>query len=135
MFLIYIFTNPSARAGYDTRSIFMRSWTGLNSEFSFYKISCPTKAEESSLPCYLPIVGVRTIGFIPFPRVLCEMPSVSSRIWLVSSYPFLTTISITPRAPPKISFFYTKIQRLNLKFERSCLVSSAISIFRWRQKH
>ena len=30
-----IFTNPSARAGYDTRSIFMRSLTRLNSEFSF----------------------------------------------------------------------------------------------------
>ena len=30
-----IFTNPSARAGYDTRSIFKRSLTGLNSEFSF----------------------------------------------------------------------------------------------------
>ena len=31
-----IFTNPSARAGYDTRSIFLkRSLTGLNSEFSF----------------------------------------------------------------------------------------------------
>ena len=33
--LIIIFTNPSARAGYDTRSIFKRSLTGLNSEFSF----------------------------------------------------------------------------------------------------
>ena len=32
---IAIFTNPSARAGYDTRSIFKRSLTGLNSEFSF----------------------------------------------------------------------------------------------------
>ena len=31
-----IFTNPSARAGYDTRSIFKRSLTGLNSEFSFF---------------------------------------------------------------------------------------------------
>ena len=30
-----IFTNPSARAGYDTRSIFKRSLTGLNSGFSF----------------------------------------------------------------------------------------------------
>ena len=27
--------NPSARAGYDTRSIFKWSLTGLNSEFSF----------------------------------------------------------------------------------------------------
>ena len=35
LFFSYIFTNPSARAGYDTRSIFKRSLTGLNSEFSF----------------------------------------------------------------------------------------------------
>ena len=32
---LIIFTNPSARAGYDTRSIFKRSLTGLYSEFSF----------------------------------------------------------------------------------------------------
>ena len=40
-------------------------------------------AEKPSLPYYLPIAGGRIIGFIPFPRVLvlCEMPSVSSRIW------------------------------------------------------
>ena len=30
-----IFTNPSARAGEDTRSVFNMSLTGLNSEFSF----------------------------------------------------------------------------------------------------
>ena len=30
-----LLTNLSARAGYDTRSIFKRSLTGLNSEFSF----------------------------------------------------------------------------------------------------
>ena len=35
IFLMILFTNPSARAGYDTRSIFKRSLTGLNSEFSF----------------------------------------------------------------------------------------------------
>ena len=33
--LFTLFTNPSARAGYDTRSIFKRSLTGLNPEFSF----------------------------------------------------------------------------------------------------
>ena len=32
---ITIFTNPSTRAGHDTWSIFKRSLTGLNSEFSF----------------------------------------------------------------------------------------------------
>ena len=80
--VISIFTNTSARAGYDTRSIFKRSLTSLNSEFSFSKISCLIKAEEPSLPYYLPIAGERIIGFIPLPRVLvlCEMQSVSSRI-------------------------------------------------------
>ena len=62
---------------------FKQSLTGFNSEFSFSKTSCLTKAEKSSLPYYLPIAGGRIIGFIPFPRVLvlCEMQSVSSRIW------------------------------------------------------
>ena len=32
---VTIFTNPSTQAGYDTRSIFKWSLTGLNSEFSF----------------------------------------------------------------------------------------------------
>ena len=79
---VFIFTNPSAWGGYDTRSIFKRSLTGLNSEFSFSLTSCLTKAEERSLPYYLPIARGRIIGFIPFPRVLvlCEMQSVLSRI-------------------------------------------------------
>ena len=81
--IFLLFTNPSARAGYDTRSIFRRSLTGLNSEFSFSYTSCLTKAEEPSLSYYLPIAGGRIIVFIPFARVLvlCEMQSVSSRIW------------------------------------------------------
>ena len=81
--VVILFTNPSDRAGYDTRSIFKRSLTGLNSEFSFSYTCCLTKAEEPSLSYYLPIAGGRIIGFIPFPRglVLCEMQSVSSRIW------------------------------------------------------
>ncbi len=78
-----LFTNPSARAGYDKRSIFKQSLTGFNSEFSFSYASCLTKAEEPSRSYYLPIAGGRIIGFIPSPRVLvlCEMQSVSSRIW------------------------------------------------------
>ena len=80
---IIMFTNPSARAGYDTRSIFKQSLTGLNSVFSFSMTSCHTNAEELSLSYYLPIAGGRIIGFIPSPRVLvqCEMQSVSSRVW------------------------------------------------------
>ena len=80
---ITLFTNPSTRAGYDTRSFLNKVLTGLNSEFSFSYTSCLTKAEEPSLPYYLPIAGGRIIGSIPFPRVLmlCEMQSVLSRIW------------------------------------------------------
>ena len=80
---LILFTNPYARAGYDTRSIFKLSLTGFNSEFSFSKTSCLINAEEPSLSYYLPIAGGRIIGFIPFPRVLvlCEMQPVSSRIW------------------------------------------------------
>ena len=75
--------NLSTRAGYDTMSIFKRSLTGFNSEISFSKTSCLTKAEEPSLSYNLPIDGGRIIGFIPYPRVLvlCEMQSVSSSIW------------------------------------------------------
>ena len=78
-----LFTNHSARAGYDTRSIFKRSLTGLNSEFSFSCTSCLTKAKEPILSYYLPIVGGRIIGLIPFTRVLLpwEMQLAWSRIW------------------------------------------------------
>ena len=76
---LILFTNPSARAGCDTRSIFKRSLTGLNSEFSFSSTSRLTKAEEPSLLYYLPIARGRIIGFIPFARVfvLCEMTLIN----------------------------------------------------------
>ena len=65
------------------RSIFKLKLTGLNSEFSFFETSWLTKAEDPSLPYYLSIAGGIIIGFIPFLMVLvlCEMQSVSSRIW------------------------------------------------------
>ena len=74
---------PTPPLGQDmTQGQFLkRSLAGLNSEFSFSLTTCLTKAEEHSLPYYLPIAGGRIIGFIPFPRVfvLCEMQSVLSR--------------------------------------------------------
>ena len=62
---------------------FKAEFNSLNSEFSFSLTSCLTKAEEPSLSYYLPIVGGRVIGFIPFPRVLVlyEMHLAWSRIW------------------------------------------------------
>ena len=94
-----IFTKPFARAGYDTRSIFKRSLTSLNLEFSFSYTSCLTKAEEPCLSNYLPIAGGRIIGFTLFPRyVKCNQSRPGFE--LVSPCSFSTMITITRRAPP-----------------------------------
>ena len=77
LYLIY----PTPPLGQDmTQGQFLSG--GLNSEFSFSETSVLIKAEEPSLPYYLPIAGGGITGFIPFPRVLvlCEMQSVSSKI-------------------------------------------------------
>ena len=64
-----------------------RIWHKVNFQAEFnrfeFRVVLLTKAEEPSLSYYLSIAGGRTIGFIPFPRVLVlyEMQSVSSRIW------------------------------------------------------
>ena len=72
-YLSIIFTQPlsSGRIG----QFFKRSLTGLNSEFSLSYTSCLTKAEEPSLPYYLPIAGGRIIGFIPFPYYVQDLNS------------------------------------------------------------
>ena len=74
---------PTSPLGQDMTQGPFLSLTGLNSEFSFSQASCLIKAEEPSLSNYLPIAGGRIIGFISFPRVLvlCEMQTVSSKIW------------------------------------------------------
>ena len=66
---IYVFTNSPARVGCDTRSVFKRSSTTLNSEFSFSKTGCYGKVKE---PFYLSVPEGRIIGFVPFPMVLTQ---------------------------------------------------------------
>ena len=79
----HIYRTPPLGQDMTQGQFFKRSLTGLNSEFSFSWTTCLTKAEEPSLAYYLPIAGGGIIGFILFPRVLvlCEMQSVSFRIW------------------------------------------------------
>ena len=72
-FAIYIFTNPSARAGYDTRSIFKQSLTSLNSKFSIFSSSCLIKAKDPSLPYYLHIAGARINWIHTFPNGISAM--------------------------------------------------------------
>ena len=79
------FTKPLRSGRIWTQGQFLkRSLRGFEFQsFPSPRTSCLTKAEKPSLSFYLPIAGGRIIGFIPFPRVLvlCEMQSVSSRIW------------------------------------------------------
>ena len=60
-------TSPQ-RVEYDTRSIFKRNKVNLNLEFPLPETEYPTKTKEPCLPNYLPVVGGRTAGFLPFPK-------------------------------------------------------------------
>ena len=102
-------TPPSGRIWHKV-IFFKRSLTGLNSEFSFSLTSCLLKAEGPSLSYYLPIAGGRIIGFIPFPRVLVKCNQSRPGFELVPPCPFPTTITITPRAPPKQEL-YVQVRR------------------------
>ena len=47
---IFYLPNPSARAGYDTRSIFKRSLTALNSEFSSPRLVASPRLKNPVCP-------------------------------------------------------------------------------------
>ena len=66
----------------------------MNSEFSFSQTSCLTKAEEPSLPYYLPIAGWRIIGFIPFPRCYVKCNQSGPGFELLSPCPYPATITL-----------------------------------------
>ena len=78
--LLYIFTIPYARKRCDTRSIFKRGLTGLNTEFSFSEIGCLNQNKETSVPFYLLQARRRIVGFLSILK-LGEMQTVLSRIW------------------------------------------------------
>ena len=66
---MYVFTNPSTRAGCDIRLVFKQSLTGLSSVFSFSKTGFHTNVKEPSLSYCLIIAEWRINGFIRFLRV------------------------------------------------------------------
>ena len=43
-----LYTNPSPRTGYDTKSIYNQRKDDLNSKFSFSKVGCSTKSKDHS---------------------------------------------------------------------------------------
>ena len=120
---IILFTNPSARAGYDTRSIFKRSLTGLNSELSFSKTSCLTKAEEPSLSYYLTHSWRENNWIHTFPKGISYVKCNQSRpgFELKSPCPFPPTITISPRAPKSERNSTTEIWTHLLRFRSLAL--------------
>ena len=102
---IYIyFLRHSGWPLYDKMSFFKQHTTGLNSEFFFSGTDYHAKVKENSLPYYLPIVGRRKIGCLPFSRVfaLCEMQKASSQIWSRVT----VSLSIILLAPPSLTAYY-----------------------------
>ena len=121
---------PSARA------IFKRSVTGLNSQsLASPRLVASPRLKNPNLSHYFSIAGGRIIGFIPFPRVLvlCEMQSVSSRIWTRIACPIPTTITITPRAPQHIMFSeYMKVGKVEMG--KVNYIMKALNSYCWKQK-
>ena len=122
-----LFTQP-LRSGriWHKVNFFKRSLTGLNSEFSFSKTSCLTKAEEPSLPwrennwihTFPNVKWIHTFPYVKcnvkwihtFPYVKCNVKWIHTFPYvkcnqsctgfeLVSPCPYPVTITITPRAP------------------------------------
>ena len=95
---VCVCNNSFWRAGCYTSSIFKWSLTGLKSEFSFSWIDCPTKANEPSLPYYLPLAWGKIIAFILFRSVSFQQKcnELGLRLELVSPCPLTTTVTITP---------------------------------------
>ena len=90
--------------------------TGLNTEFSFSKTGCHTNVKEPSLHYYLPIVGGRKVGFLPFPKILplCKMQKASFRIWTLMSMSisndnnhYIMSTSVTHLWPKEENVFIT----------------------------
>ena len=89
--------SPSARAGCDTGLIFKQSLTGFDSDFSFSKNGCLTKAEEPSLPSY----WRESKRIHIFPKSISAFGKWNQYLpgfELLSPCPFPTARTITPRA-------------------------------------
>ncbi len=101
--IIILFTNPSARAGYDTSSIFKRSLTGLNQSFPSPRLVASSRQKNPVCPTIYPqLDSYLSQGYQCY--VKCNQSR--SGFELVSPCPFPTTITITPRAPPNTMGIY-----------------------------
>ena len=93
------FTNPSAWARCDTKSVSKWSSRGLTSKFSFFKTGHHIKIKELSLSSYLSIYDEGIIGFVLFSWVLalCEMQTRTSCLRYKFQYQcfYLTRINIS----------------------------------------
>ena len=76
---IYIYTNPSARVGYDKMSIFKRIFTGLNLEFSSPRLFASSGLKNQSALLLTP--SWRENNWIhTFPKVISAMWNAIGRV-------------------------------------------------------
>ena len=108
--IIFIFTNLSARAGCDTRSIFKRSLTGLNSAFSFSSTSCFTKAEEPSLLLLFTRSWRENNWIHTFPKGISAMWNAIS---LVEDLNSCRRVHFLRRPPPQNEIIFVKKETNN----------------------
>ena len=111
---------------------FKWSTTGLTSVFLF-QTGCHTKVKEPGLLYYLPIAESEEgeiVGFMPFPRllVLCEMETVSFRIWTLVTAPISMTITIMLSVTPFLYLIKThQKQHIITRFLLEQYLSNALT--------
>ena len=120
---VTIFTKPSARAGYDTLSVFKRSFTGLNSEFSFSLTSCLTKAWRNQSVLLFTHSWRETNWIHTFPKGISAMWNAINPVQDLNSCRRAHFLQrklhhITPQTPLLVAFGKTL-----------CILTSALFIF------
>ena len=98
---MYVFTNPFARAGCDTRSNFKRSLTGLSLVFSFSKTGCLTKNNETKSVLLFTHNWMGNNWIHTSPKGICAMWNAISLVQNLNfcrPVHFFMKISITPWA-------------------------------------
>ena len=82
-----VYTTPLPWTGCDTKSSLKRSPAAFNTQFSFSFTSFQTIL-KNTIKHYLPIVGGRTDGFMPFTMTLAqrELQPSPSRFWTLERF-------------------------------------------------
>ena len=110
------FTNPSTRVGYDTKSIFKWSLTGLNSEFFLLLDKLPHQGWRNQSVLLFTHSWRENNWIHTFPKGISAMWNAISVVQYLNSCCRVVpmTITIAAQAPPQINSTYKATQYLSL---------------------